>query len=138
MGLPRFLLPLLALALGLVSLAAAPVVEPVEVDIVKLTKIEWKQGDELPKWIRDLEGKEVVISGFMQSQFTTDTDQILLVGDSCQCTGTPLPNHFVDVKLDKPTRYRSGQLSFIGTFSVGEKVEDGFVTSLFRLDGKYF
>jgi hypothetical protein len=133
------LLALPVLVLGLFSLGAAPAAsDPVEVDIVKLTSIDWKQGQELPQWIRDLDGKEVVISGFMFTQFRDETDELLVVGNSCQCSGTPLPQHFVKTKLDKKTTYKGGELTFIGTFRAGEVVEDGFVTSLYRLDGKFF
>jgi len=130
---------LAALALGLFATSAAPPrFEPVELDIVKLTSIDWKQGDKLPQWVRDLDGKEVVVSGFIYQRFRDDTDELLIVSNSCQCSGTPLPQHFVQVKLDKKTGYKGGELTFIGTFSAGEETEGGFVTSLFRLDGKFF
>jgi hypothetical protein len=128
----------LARGAGLLALVAAPLASAVEVDIEKLTSVDWQQGKELPKEIRDLDGKEVVISGYMQSDLKKDSDTILIVGNSCQCTGTPLPQHFVRVKLDKETGYRPGQLTFIGTLSVGEELEDGFVTSLYRLEGRFF
>jgi hypothetical protein len=134
----RITAPLLFALLALVALAARPVVETVEVDIQKLTSIDWQQGRELPKEIRDLDGREIVITGYMQSQSVKDTDTILIVSDSCQCTGTPLPNHFVRVKLDKRTSYKPGQLTFIGKLSVGEELEDGFVSSLYRLEGRFF
>ena len=116
---------------------AAPAPDVIEVDILTLTSIDWQPGDELPKRIRDLDGREVAMTGYMQSQLRRDTRRFSIVGDSCQCTRTPLPHHFIEVTLDEKTGYRPGQLSFIGTLSVGEVVEDGFVTSLYRLDGRF-
>ena len=137
MHFPHRIAALLCTVLAPVALAAPLAFETIEVDIQKLTSIDWQQGKELPKEIRDLDGREVVISGYMQSQAVKDTDTILIVSDSCQCAGTPLPHHFVRVKLDKKTSYKPGQLTFIGKLSVGEELEDGFVTSIYRLEGKY-
>ena len=134
----RWIAALLCAVLAPLALAAPLALETVEVDIQKLTTIDWQQGKELPKEIRDLDGREVVISGYMQSQSVRDTDTILIVSDSCQCTGTPLPHHFVRVKLDKKTNYKPGQLTFTGKLSVGEELEDGFVTSIYRLEGRFF
>ncbi len=127
----------LALALCAV-LSAVAVDDPIEVDIMKLTKIDWQQGKELPKEIRDLDGKEIIISGYMLTQFRDERKTIMIVDDSCQCAGTPAPNHFVEVTLDAKTEYKPGQLTFRGTLSVGEVEEDGFVTSLYRLEGSFF
>ena len=127
-----------AAALSLLALAASPVRETVEVDIQKLTSIDWQQGKQLPQEIRDLDGREIVISGYMQSQAVKDTTTILIVSESCQCQGTPLPHHFIRIKLDKETSYKPGQLTFIGKLSVGEELEDGFVSSIYRLEGRYF
>ena len=127
----------LALALCAV-LSAVAVDDPIEVDIMTLTKIDWQPGKELPKEIRDLDGKTIVISGYMQSQFRDERKTFLLVSDSCQCSGTPSPHHFVEVTLDDKTEYKPGQLTFMGTLSVGEVEEDGFVKSLYRLEGSFF
>lgn len=130
---------LLILLLSIASFAGASALEEaIEVDIRKLTEVDWKEGQELPKDIQDLDGKEVVISGYMQEQFQDDRKTFLIVSDSCQCSGTPLPNHFVEITLENETDYRTGQLTFKGKLSVGEKEEDGFVTSLYRLEGEFF
>jgi hypothetical protein len=138
MHLPRWTAALLCATLGPLAVAAPLRLAPVEVDIQKLTSIDYQQGKELPKEIRDLDGKEIVISGYMQSQAVRDTDTILIISDSCQCTGTPLPHHFVRVKLDQKTNYKPGQLTFTGKLAVGEELEDGFVTSIYRLEGRFF
>lgn len=114
--------------------------DPIEVDILELTSIDYEEGKELPKKIRDLDGKKIVISGYMQSQPKKDVNQFLIVGNSCQCAGRPLVQHFVEVTLDddKTTGYKPGQLTFIGTLEVGEVKEDGFVKSIYRLKGDFF
>ena len=112
--------------------------DPVEVDILKLTSIDWQPGQEVPKEIKNLDGRQIVISGYMQTQFRKARKSFLIVADSCQCTGTPLPHHFVKVTLPSATEYKPGQLTFIGTLAVSEEIEDGFVTSLYRLDGEFF
>ena len=126
------------LACLLFATLAVIVDDPIEVDIMTLTKIDWQQGQELPKEIRELDGKTIVISGYMQSQFTDERETFLLVSDSCQCGGTPSPHHFIEVTLDDKTEYKPGQLTFMGTLSVGEVEEDGFVKSLYRLEGSFF
>ena len=122
---------------ALLSFGATPVDDVIEVDILRLTSIDWEAGKELPKSIRDLNGREIAITGYMQTQLKKDTKTFMIVGDSCQCTGTPLPHHFVQVTLDEKTGYRPGELSFIGKLAVGEELKDGFVTSLYRLEGKF-
>ncbi|MEM7305346.1 MAG: hypothetical protein AAF682_01685 [Planctomycetota bacterium] len=139
---PSSVLALLAfvpLAVGASSPAPAAAVweDPVEIDILTLVSVDWQQGKELPDKIKRLDGRKVVISGYMQSQFRNATDTFMLVADSCQCTGTPLPNHFVRIKLPQKTDFKPGELSFIGTLSVGEEMKDGFVDSLYRLDGDF-
>ena len=122
---------------ALLSFGVAPVDDVIEVDILRLTSIDWEPGKELPKSITDLNGREIAINGYMQSQLKKDVKTFMIVGDSCQCTGTPLPHHFLQVTLDEKTGYRPGELSFIGKLAVGEEVKDGFVTSLYRLEGKF-
>ena len=127
----------IAPVLALLPLAAAAPGDPIEVDLVKLTSIDWEQGRELPADVRALDGREVAFTGYLFERFQDDRSEVLVVADSCQCSGTPLPHHFVKVSLGEKTRYRGGELSFLGTFSVGEETEDGFVTSLFRLKGGF-
>ena len=138
---------LAALTLGAV-LAPAPmsapavgaaVEEPVEVDILDLTSIRWEPGDPLPKEIEDLDGKRVVIRGYMHQSITDETSEFPLVSDACQCTGNLMPHHFVQVDLGpRETDPIPGSFEVIGTLSVGEVEEDGFVTSVYRLRGRIY
>jgi hypothetical protein len=111
--------------------------EPVEVDIAKLVTATYEPGKPLPKEIQDLDGKKVLIRGFMDpAQQTPDrVSAFRLVTDSCGCIGKPQVNHYVEVTLkDLDSEFRTNMVELEGVLSVGEVEEDGFVTSLFRLE----
>lgn len=135
----RLLAPLTALLLAVPLLGSAPAPQPIEIDIVRLTSIEWELGDPLPKWISDISGAEVVIQGYMFGEILEEVDEFYIVSDACQCNGSPRLSHFVQISLESgTTTHRPGMLTFRGTFTAGEEEEDGFVTSLFRLTGDFF
>ncbi|MEO0649853.1 MAG: hypothetical protein AAFZ65_04160 [Planctomycetota bacterium] len=132
---------LLVLALaGAVAEAEGATLEPtVEVDILTLTTIDWKPGDELPKSVRDLSGKRVVIRGYMHGSIDEETRRFPFVSDSCQCTARLMPHHFVDVLVDEETAPIAGQFEIIGRLNVGPRLDDdGFVTSVYRLKGEIY
>ena len=107
--------------------------EPIEVDLVELTSIDWKPGQKVPKKFQELDGKRVVIKGVMALGTVEGVDNFQLVNDGCNC-GTGKVQHFVQVTLaEGVTQYTPDEITVSGTFSVGELVEDGFVVSLFRL-----
>lgn len=127
------------LAPAAVAVDDPPAEAPVEVDIVRLTSIEWKPGEALPRWIADLDGREVIISGYMFGDVDDEVSTFSVVSDSCTCSGSPLPHHFVEVTLTEgTTRFKPGEQTFRGTFSASPEEEDGFVTSLYRLEGDFF
>ena len=48
-------------------------------------------------------------------------------------------HHFVQVDLgEAETGPRAGQFEVIGRLSIGERWEDGFCTSVFRLRGRFY
>lgn len=130
------------------SAAPAPVaqvspatpLQTVEVSLKELTEVKYEPGQPLPKKIRDLNGKDILITGIMHSDTGYDVKTFLLVTEACECAASPQPNHFVEVTLTSGrTSRKRGELSFRGTFSVGEELdENGFVKSLYRLDGDFF
>lgn len=130
--------PALTALLVAAALGAAPRDEdPVEVDIAKLVAITYEQGKPLPKEIQDLDGKKVVIRGFMDpAQQTPDrVSAFRLVTDSCGCIGKPQVNHYVEVTLSGvDSEFRTNMVELEGVLSVGEVEEDGFVTSIYRLE----
>lgn len=105
----------------------------VEVSILKLRAARYRPGQPLPKWIADLDGKRVRIWGHMAIGTLEGLETFELVPESCECNRSKL-NHFVDVTLTEgQTRFIPGRITLEGTFYAGEKEEDGFVTSLYRL-----
>ncbi len=114
--------------------AAAPTVEdPLEVSIEYITSIEYKQGKALPKDILDLDGKTVMITGYMAIGTLEGATVFELVPESCEC-GRSKVQHFIEVSIESGgVTYAPGRVDLTGVFSVGEVEEDGFVTSLYRL-----
>lgn len=131
---------LLALTLAALSLGAAAPEDPVEIDMTKLTEFDYTPGMELPKDVSELDGLRVVFEGYMHSETEDDTESFLVVGNACQCAGTPLINHFIEITLDSgTTSHRPGLITFEGKLSVSEELDDlGLVETLYRLDGNFF
>lgn len=108
--------------------------EPVEVSIEKLTSVDYEPGEELPEDIEDLDGKTITIEGYMALGTLEGVEKFELVPEPCEC-GRSKVQHFVDVKItDGLTTFRPGRIELTGEFSVGEKKEDGYVVSLYRLE----
>ncbi len=136
------LLPILPAAGG--APTPVPTIEsladrPIEVDIYDLTDIVWQPGDPLPQNVLDLDGKRVVINGYMHQSITARTSEFPLVNDACQCTGNLMPHHFIEVDLGpRETEPIPGSFEVIGTLDIGEIEEDGYCVSVYRLRGKIY
>jgi len=119
---------------------AAAGLDAVELDVRDLTTIEWEVGDLLPESITKLDGKRVVIRGYMHMSVTDTTTRFPLVADSCQCADRLLPHHYIDVELKRgDTGPIPGEFEVLGKLSIGEvEDEDGFVVSLYRLSGEIY
>jgi hypothetical protein len=125
--------PALAGASPVTSLASPLAEDVIEISITELTQVEWSPGKKLPKKIAELDGKKVRIKGFMALETEQGTSSFRLTYDQCGCSNAKA-SHFVDVDLgDEETDYGPEEFTLEGVFSVGEKKEDGFVTSLYRL-----
>mgnify|MGYP001251378003 CR=1 FL=1 len=125
--------PLAARASQAVALRAEE--EAIELQLEDLQALDWKPGRELPDAIKGLDGKKVVIKGYMNVGTPEGAEEFQLVSDSCGCSGKVKANHFVLVRLeDETTTFNPDRLTVTGTFRVGEEEEDGFVTSLFRFE----
>ncbi|MDP6538012.1 MAG: hypothetical protein QF903_03655 [Planctomycetota bacterium] len=132
-----------ALAVGLFSVSppsaaepaefTAPAPDEVEISIMKLTNIEWWPGANLPDWVRALDGQRVRVVGYMALDTPEGASSFRQTWDQCGCASAKA-SHFIEVALgEETTGYNPDQITVIGTMSVGEKEEDGFVTSLFRI-----
>ena len=111
--------------------------EIVEVSILRLKNARYRRGRPLPGWIQDLDGKTIRLWGYMAIGTLEGLEEFELVPESCEC-GKSKVNHFVQVTLTEGvTRFIPGRITLVGTFDCGEEIEDGFITSVFRLSTPY-
>jgi hypothetical protein len=99
---------------------------------------EYTEHMELPEEVRKLNGKKVGIAGYMMTiEEVENIHDFLLVEAfwSC-CFGTP-PNVnqvlMIHVEGARGVEYTSSPVLILGTIEVGEQIEDGFVTSVYRI-----
>ena len=119
--------------------AALPVVdEPRRIDFGILSSFEYKQGVTLPKEVRDLDGKEIRISGFMRGDngATDNLDSFIIVNESCGCSGEPKINEVLYCTMPEGQKVNAiaGSVLITGTLHASEEIEDGYVISLYRVD----
>ena len=108
--------------------------EIIEVSILELKNMRYRPGRPLPRWVQALDGKRVSIWGYMAIGTLEGLEKFELVPESCEC-GRSKVNHFVDVTITEGvTRYIPGRITLVGDFEASEIEEDGYVTSLFRLE----
>ena len=111
--------------------------DPIEIDLLWITKIDYVEGEALPDEILELDGKKVFLWGWMSTDTLEGTTEFMLITDQCGCDGPPKVQHFVDVDMgDRVIGYRPEKIKVTGTFSVGELIEDEFVMSLYRLEAE--
>jgi len=107
---------------------------PIEVNIDWLTSVDYRPGMKLPDEILALDGKQVQLVGYMAIGTLEGDESFEFVPESCEC-GRSKVQHFIDVTLtDDVATFTPGRITLVGKFSVGEVKEDGFVTSLYRLE----
>ncbi len=108
--------------------------DPIEVNIDWLTSLDYRPGMRLPDEILALDGKQVQLVGYMAIGTLEGDESFEFVPESCEC-GRSKVQHFIDVTLtDDVATFTPGRITLVGKFSVGEVKEDGFVTSLYRLE----
>ena len=105
--------------------------------------VKIKEGEELPvipDEVRAWDGKEVVVTGFMNPvRFDREgVSEFLLVKDILGCCfgATPRMNHWIRVRMKEGERakfYAYDQLTVFGTIEVSEEIEDGYVMSVYRM-----
>jgi hypothetical protein len=124
------------------ALRAAPTVTvPAGYDAVSwrtLGGFEYTEGMKLPDDVRKLNGAKVGIAGYMMTiEEVENIHEFLLVEAfwSC-CFGTPPNvNQVIMVRIEgaRGVEYTSAPVLILGTLEVGEQIEDGFVTSVYRI-----
>ncbi len=130
-----------ALALSASLLGPTPIVaddpipdETTEVNIEKLTSVDYREGEDLPDEITELDGKMVGVEGYMAIGTLEGVEKFELVPEPCEC-GRSKVQHFIDVTITEgTTTFKPGRIILKGKFSVGEVEEDGFVVSPYRLE----
>lgn len=96
--------------------------------------------DRIPRKVRALDGKRIVLKGFMLPTAEKDglTREFLIIRSQLTCCFgiPPAPNEWVVVKM--PSKGVQPQmdipLSFYGTLHVGEMYEQGTFVGVYRLD----
>ncbi|MFO0980321.1 MAG: hypothetical protein U1E76_01030 [Planctomycetota bacterium] len=125
------------------TLAAAPLApfrtmlgDVKDIDMLDLSGIDYEEGKPLPSRIQNLDGQRVRISGYMDVTTQEGAKEFRLASDNCGCNGRKV-HHFVKVKLkDKTIGYTPNVVKVTGTLAVGEEKEDGYVTSLYRMEAE--
>ena len=108
-----------------------------EITLEDLRDFKYRRGKRLPKRISALDGMRVTVTGFMALGTPEGVEEYQLISDSCGCDGGTKPHHFVVVQLtDETTTFSPDELTVTGIISVGEEEEDGFVTSLYRIQAE--
>ena len=111
--------------------------KPIEIDFTTLMDFKYERGGEIPKKIREYDGKEVRITGYMDTYTQENSRQFYLMSAECGCDGEVELNHFIDVRLtDQIVGYDPSRLDVVGTFKIEEYEEDGFLVSLFQIEGR--
>lgn len=102
-----------------------------------ISGFDYEEGMELPEPIEELDGQEVMAWGYL---LQLEEDQFLLVQSlwSC-CFGSPPDLHeAIVVRADPETARLEGRgVRVYGRFEASELSEDGYVTSLYRLDAAH-
>ncbi len=96
--------------------------------------------DRFPTEVVELAGRRVLIEGYMIPYEYDDRGiySFTLVRDQAQCCfgASPQMNHWISVEMADDGRAEPADLDPIyvkGRFEVGEQVEDGYVTSVYRI-----
>ncbi len=100
---------------------------------------EYEEGMMLPDSVQGLSKKKVGIAGYMMTlEEVEDIHEFLLVESlwSC-CFGIPPEVHqviVVTIPHERGVEFTTAPILILGELDVGEEVEDGFVTSVYRVE----
>lgn len=126
-------------ALDLYNLAEIRYVEPNPLDV----KAKRAKAFEFPAWLKALDGKPVVIHGYMLpydlSQVTVNEFMLMANGNTCCFTPPQSIKEYVYVTIKGWRAYpTTDEITVRGTFSVGEQFDEaGYVTSIFRINAEH-
>lgn len=105
-----------------------------EIKLTDLMEVEYKRGKALPADITAYSGKTIKITGLMAIGTPEGMQTFQLVNDACGC-GQSKVQHFVEITMPdgELTNYTPEEITVTGVFEASEKMEDGFVVSIWRL-----
>jgi len=95
----------------------------------------------VPDDVRKLDGKLIEVSGFMLPVNETQNITRFIVVQSlwdCCFGQTPAVNHIIVVTMEqgRSVEFCPDFVTVVGKFSVGETREEGYLVSIYRLEGK--
>lgn len=95
----------------------------------------------IPEKVQKLNGKLVEVTGFMMPiNYTENIKNFILIQSLWGCCfgQTPAPNHIIVVNMEegKTVDFYPDPIRVIGTFSVGETREEGYLISVYQVTGK--
>lgn len=105
-----------------------------------------KLPQQIPDSVMDFDGKRVQVRGFMLPIKVSEdghVEQFFLFRDLASCCfgGYPKMNEWVYIKIPKTMKVNMvayAPIAVTGTISIGEKIEFGRVTSIYRLEADAF
>jgi hypothetical protein len=103
-----------------------------------------KQRDQIPGWVRVYDGKRVALTGFMmplKMENGLSTKLIMMRDITTCCYGNvPNMNEYVIVTMKGPglKPIQDVPVVLTGTFRIAEKYENGYLSSIFQMDGEKF
>jgi hypothetical protein len=103
-----------------------------------------KQKDQIPAWARFYDGKKVALTGFLMPLKLENgmTPKFIMMRDITTCCygNVPNMNEYVIVTMTGPgiKPIQDVPVVLTGTFRIAEKYENGYLSSIFQMDGEKF
>ncbi|MEM6958979.1 MAG: DUF3299 domain-containing protein [Myxococcota bacterium] len=105
-------------------------------DWATLTSFDYIQSGPIPDDVHALDGVNVMLAGYLVE--LDDTHYLLVQSLWSCCFGAPPEvNEAIVVRAPNAGRVEGRPVRVYGRFEVGEELDEGFVTSLYRLDAEH-
>jgi hypothetical protein len=105
---------------------------------------EAEKRDQVPDWVHFYQDKPVILTGYLMPLQVENgvSKKFIIMKDVTTCCYGAVPNMndyvVVTMKGDGVKAVQDVPVALIGVFHVAQKYENGYVTSLFQLDGEKF
>jgi hypothetical protein len=103
-----------------------------------------KKNDQIPGWVRVYDGKRVALTGFLMPLKLEGglTSKFIMMRDITTCCygNVPNMNEYVIVTMTGPgvKPIQDVPVVLTGVFRIAEKYENGYLSSIFQMDGEKF